>query len=112
MSCFIHCPPELLLGDRTLSSSIDLWSVGCVFAQLCSLTQMESLFRGNYQIELLFSIFAMLGTPSEDIWPLFPKQLYYQMNFPRWIRKNDHLYELTKIHWNLRIRFPQRITYL
>ena len=58
---------------------------------------MESIFRGNYQIELLFSIFSMLGTPTDEFWPLFPKQPYYQTNFPRWTRKNDHLYELTKL---------------
>lgn len=75
-----------------------MWAIGCVFAQLCSSTQIESIFRGNYQIELLFSIFSILGTPTNEIWPLFPKQIYYQVEFPRWNRKTDQLYELTKLN--------------
>ncbi|UJR14057.1 hypothetical protein I4U23_001054 [Adineta vaga] len=97
ISCFEQSPPELLLGDRTLNYSLDIWSVGCVFAQLCSSTQIEPLFHGNHQIELLFSIFSMMGTPSVDIWPLFPKYSYFNAEFPRWPKRNDHLYELTKL---------------
>ncbi|CAF1015064.1 unnamed protein product [Rotaria magnacalcarata] len=97
LSCFSQCPPELLLGDRTLRDSLDMWSVGCVFAQLCSSTQIESLFRGNHQIELLFCIFSMMGTPTHDIWPLFRKHPYFNVDFPRWLRRNDQLYDLTKV---------------
>ena len=96
LSCFAHTPPELLLGDRFLSNSIDMWSIGCVFAQLCSITQIEPLFRGNNQIELLFCIFSILGTPTDDLWPLFSRQLYFNCEFPRWTRRNDLLFELTK----------------
>ncbi|CAF3941658.1 unnamed protein product [Adineta steineri] len=97
VSCFSQSPPELLLGDRTLNSSLDMWSVGCVFAQLCSSTQIQPLFHGNHQIELLFCIFSMMGTPTNDIWPLFHKLSYFNVDFPRWPRRNDHLYELTKL---------------
>ncbi|CAF1248032.1 unnamed protein product [Adineta steineri] len=97
VSCFSQSPPELLLGDRTLNSSLDMWSAGCVFAQLCSSTQIQPLFHGNHQIELLFCIFSMMGTPTNDIWPLFHKLSYFNVDFPRWPRRNDHLYELTKL---------------
>ncbi|CAF1011487.1 unnamed protein product [Rotaria sordida] len=97
LSCFSQCPPELLLGDRTLNSSLDMWSIGCVFAQLCSSTQIEPLFHGNHQIELLFCIFSMMGTPTDDIWPSFHKHSYFNADFPRWPKRNDHLYELTKL---------------
>ncbi|CAF0939659.1 unnamed protein product [Adineta ricciae] len=97
ISCFAQSPPELLLGDRKSSHALDIWSVGYVFAQLCSSTQIEPLFHGNHQIELLFCIFSMMGTPTSDIWPSFPTYAYYNSEFPRWPRRNDHLYELTKL---------------
>ena len=37
------------------------------------------------------------GTPTSDIWPSFPTYVYYNSEFPRWPRRNDHLYELTKL---------------
>lgn len=37
------------------------------------------------------------GTPTDDLWPLFSKYPYFHPDFPRWTRRNDHLYELTKL---------------
>jgi serine/threonine protein kinase len=37
------------------------------------------------------------GTPTDDIWPLFSKYSYFNNDFPRWTRRNDLLYELTKL---------------
>ncbi|XP_014661785.1 PREDICTED: cyclin-dependent kinase 11A-like isoform X2 [Priapulus caudatus] len=58
--------PELLLGTKTYSTPIDMWSVGCIFAEFLT---MKPLFPGKSEIDQLNRIFKELGTPSEKIWP-------------------------------------------
>lgn len=53
--------PELLLGQRDYSSSIDLWSVGCIFAELMT---GQPLFPGECDFDQLLLIFQLLGTPT------------------------------------------------
>ncbi|CAH1155862.1 unnamed protein product [Phaedon cochleariae] len=60
--------PELLLCAKEYSTPIDLWSVGCIFAEL---VQMNALFPGKSEVDQLNRIFKDLGTPSEKIWPGF-----------------------------------------
>lgn len=58
--------PELLLGCKEYSTYIDMWSVGCIFAELLT---MKALFPGKSEMMQLNLIFKELGTPSEKIWP-------------------------------------------
>lgn len=58
--------PELLLGARTYTTAVDMWSVGCIFAELL---QKEPLFPGRGEIDQLNRILTLLGRPSEDAWP-------------------------------------------
>jgi cyclin-dependent kinase 7 len=58
--------PELLFGARAYSDAIDMWSVGCIFAELMLRTPY---FPGDSDIDQLGKIFAALGTPTEEIWP-------------------------------------------
>ncbi|XP_012282419.1 cyclin-dependent kinase 11B isoform X2 [Orussus abietinus] len=58
--------PELLLRGRDYSTPIDMWSVGCIFAELL---RMQALFPGDSEIDQLNRIFKELGTPSDRIWP-------------------------------------------
>ncbi|KAJ7393423.1 hypothetical protein OS493_006396 [Desmophyllum pertusum] len=58
--------PELLLGTKEYSTPIDLWSVGCIFAELLT---MKPLFPGKSEIDQINRIFKELGTPSDKIWP-------------------------------------------
>lgn len=58
--------PELLLGCKLYSTQIDLWSVGCIFAEFLT---MKPLFTGKSEIDQLNRIFKDLGSPSELIWP-------------------------------------------
>jgi serine/threonine protein kinase len=37
-------PPDVLLGSKNYSTSIDIWSVGCIFAEMVNL---KALFPGN-----------------------------------------------------------------
>ncbi|KAM7357307.1 cyclin dependent kinase 11B pitslre isoform 3-T6 [Cochliomyia hominivorax] len=58
--------PELLLCSPEYSTPIDIWSVGCIFAEFL---QMAPLFPGKSEVDELNRIFKELGTPNEKIWP-------------------------------------------
>ncbi|KAF9229471.1 Pkinase-domain-containing protein [Gyrodon lividus] len=58
--------PEILLGATKYSTAIDMWSVGCIFAELLS---KEPLFQAKGEIELLSMIFKLLGPPTSSSWP-------------------------------------------
>ncbi|KAK6177605.1 hypothetical protein SNE40_015672 [Patella caerulea] len=58
--------PELLLGCKEYSTAIDLWSVGCIFAEFLT---KKALWPGKSEIDELNRIFKDLGTPGEKIWP-------------------------------------------
>ncbi|XP_019753227.1 cyclin-dependent kinase 6 [Hippocampus comes] len=57
--------PEVLLKSSYMSS-VDMWSVGCVFAELFLL---KPLFNGVNEAQQLQMIFEFIGLPSEDEWP-------------------------------------------
>lgn len=58
--------PEILLGVRSYSSAIDVWSVGCIFGQL---SLKQPLFSGLSETQHIDHIFEVLGCPSSKIWP-------------------------------------------
>ncbi|ORY38525.1 putative cell division cycle 2 [Rhizoclosmatium globosum] len=60
--------PELLLGAKEYTTAIDMWSVGCIFAELVN---KEPLAPGRGEIDQLDKFFKLLGTPSEKTWPGF-----------------------------------------
>ncbi|KAI8448486.1 kinase-like domain-containing protein [Phakopsora pachyrhizi] len=60
--------PELLLGAETYTTAIDIWSIGCIFAELIL---KEPLFPGKGEIDQIGKIFKTLGRPTEEIWPGF-----------------------------------------
>ena len=57
--------PEILLGT-TYATPVDLWSCGCILAELYL---RRPLFPGQYEIDQLGKIFGILGTPTESEWP-------------------------------------------
>ncbi|KAF8111397.1 hypothetical protein N665_0076s0370 [Sinapis alba] len=58
-------PPELLLGATDYGSAVDLWSVGCVFAELLL---GKPILRGRTEVEQLHKIFKLCGSPPADYW--------------------------------------------
>ncbi|XP_059172768.1 cyclin-dependent kinase 11B-like isoform X2 [Physella acuta] len=58
--------PELLLGCKEYTTHIDMWSVGCIFAEFLL---MKALWPGKSEIDQINKIFKDLGTPTEKIWP-------------------------------------------
>lgn len=73
--------PEILLGSKHYSTAVDMWSVGCIFAEMCI---KHPLFPGDSEIDEIFRIFRLLGTPNEDIWPGVSTLQDYKHNFPQW----------------------------
>ena len=58
--------PELLFGARDYGPGVDMWSVGCIFAEL---VLRNPLFPGQNELDQLGKIFFALGTPTEEVWP-------------------------------------------
>ena len=60
--------PELLLGTKTYGAPIDMWSVGCIFAEILTRT---ALLPGKNEVDTLTMIFELCGIPTEESWPGF-----------------------------------------
>ena len=60
-------PPDVLFGAKLYTTSIDMWSAGCIFAELANAGR--PLFPGSDVDDQLKRIFKLLGTPSEENWP-------------------------------------------
>eukprot|EP00096_Caligus_rogercresseyi_P014253 TRINITY_DN6753_c0_g1_i1.p1 TRINITY_DN6753_c0_g1~~TRINITY_DN6753_c0_g1_i1.p1 ORF type:complete len:314 (-),score=101.25 TRINITY_DN6753_c0_g1_i1:248-1189(-) len=77
--------PEILLGSNKYSCPIDIWSIGCIFAELCN---KKPLFQGDSEIDQLFRIFRVLRTPTDDIWPGVTQLPDFKATFPSWGENN------------------------
>ncbi|KAL0342919.1 UNVERIFIED_CONTAM: putative serine/threonine-protein kinase [Sesamum angustifolium] len=57
--------PELLLGSTDYEVGIDLWSAGCLLAEMFV---GRPIMPGRNEIEQLHKIFKLCGSPSEEYW--------------------------------------------
>ncbi|XP_050376338.1 cyclin-dependent kinase B2-2-like isoform X2 [Argentina anserina] len=72
--------PEVLLGSTHYSTAVDIWSVGCIFAELVT---KQALFPGDSELQQLLHIFRLLGTPNETMWPGVSKLMNWH-EYPQW----------------------------
>lgn len=70
--------PDVLLGSRTYSTSIDIWSAGCILAEMFT---GRPLFPGTSNDDQLQRIFKLMGTPNEHTWPNISALPNYRANF-------------------------------
>ncbi|KAJ3160564.1 negative regulator of the PHO system [Geranomyces michiganensis] len=77
--------PDVLLGSRNYSTSIDIWSAGCIFAEMYS---GKPLFPGKTNEDQLQKIFKLLGTPDESIWPRMSELPEYRTDWVRHPRQH------------------------
>jgi cell division cycle 2-like protein len=85
--------PEIILGLK-YSHPLDMWSVGCIMAELLA---KEPLLPGRSEIEQIDKVFKLLGTPTDRVWPGFT-----ELPLVRKIKFVQQPYN------NLRNRFPAR----
>ncbi|KAF9198377.1 cyclin-dependent serine/threonine protein kinase [Haplosporangium sp. Z 27] len=71
--------PDVLMGSKQYATSIDIWSAGCIFAEMAS---GRPLFPGSSSKDQLLKIFKILGTPTEESWPGVSKLPDYRPDFP------------------------------
>lgn len=74
--------PDILLGSKNYSTSIDIWSIGCIFVEMINL---KPLFPGNSEQDQLKRIFKVMGTPSVEKWPTLSE-------LPEWKPENFEKY--------------------
>jgi len=74
-------PLEILLGSAIYSVPVDLWSIGCVVAEMAS---GAPLFAGDSEIDTVFKIFQKLGTPTAEQWPGLSELPDFKPTFPKW----------------------------
>ncbi|PRP89625.1 cyclin-dependent kinase 2-like [Planoprotostelium fungivorum] len=75
--------PELLMGSKVYATSVDMWAVGCIFAEM---TTRRALFQGDSEVDQLYRIFHLLGTPNRDMWPNIESLQNFSPEFPQWKR--------------------------
>lgn len=77
--------PEILLNSAEYSTPVDIWSVGWIFAELYN---QVPLLCGEAEIDQIFKIFRLLGTPTEDVWPGVSELPNFKPTFPKWKPKD------------------------
>lgn len=73
--------PDVLLGSRTYSTSIDMWSAGCILAEMFT---GRPLFAGSSNDDQLQRIFKIMGTPTPRTWPNIQALPNYKADFPEY----------------------------
>lgn len=77
--------PEILLGCKYYSTEVDIWSIAGIFSEMAT---HKVLFKGDSEIDQLFQIFRILGTPNERTWAGVSQLPDYKTTFPNWAPQN------------------------
>ena len=89
-------PPELLFASRNYSFSADVWSAGTVIGELITLMP---LFPGNNDIDQMFRVFQIMGSPSPESWPgLEALPDYAKVSFPNLVPLDLHSLVMPHAH--------------
>lgn len=73
--------PELLLGSKLYGPAVDVWSLACIMSEIVSKT---ALFPGDSEIDQIYKVFKICGTPNEDTWPGCSTLPDFRKTFPVW----------------------------
>mgnify|MGYP003298181386 CR=1 FL=1 len=63
--------PALFFGAKYYSFSVDIWSIGCIFAELLG---RQPLFPGDHYLDQIQRIISILGTPKNEDLDFIVKQ--------------------------------------
>ena len=73
--------PEILLGGTKYGIGVDIWSIGCIMAELFI---GKALFYADSEIGCIFDIFKLCGTPNERSWTDLDKLPHFKKTFPKY----------------------------
>lgn len=59
-------PPELLLGERKYTTSVDMWGIGCVLGEMY---KKRPILEGASDLDQANIIFKLVGSPNEETMP-------------------------------------------
>lgn len=108
-------PPEVLLGSQDYGPEVDVWSAGCILAELVT---GHTLFSGETEPQQLELIFNTCGTPDEGEWPEVSKLPWWGSYKPNERQSSKLREKLSGLHPGtveivermLRLNPKQRIT--
>ena len=90
--------PEILLGQKEYSTPVDMWSIGLIFYEMA---HRKPLFAGDCEIDQIFKIFQMFGTPNESTWPGVTRLPEFKLTFPQFKGKGISAYNRNIDHVGL-----------
>lgn len=106
----IYRSPEILLYSNLYDKGVDVWSLGCVFAEIII---GFPIFQGENEIDQLNKIFAILGTPHNLFEGKFKLQHFPKINFKDYIKKFNKIIDenaIDLIEMMLKSNPSERIT--
>jgi p38 MAP kinase len=71
--------PEIMLTWRRYNEKVDIWSAGCIFAEMMT---GRPLFLGKNYIDQFFVITQLLGTPPDNVVAAITSQTVSDSNQP------------------------------
>ena len=99
-------PPDVLLGSTDYTTNIDIWSIGCIFAEMVLLNPLFKTSEAN----MVNKIFQYLGTPTEETYPkleFLPLWDSEKYKFRFGIGLREKLKELDDVGFDLLMKFLQ-----
>lgn len=82
--------PDVLLGYKDYHYELDVWSLGCIIGEMML---KKPMFPGDSDIDQLYKIFKVFGTPNENSWEGVSLLPYYKTCFPQWVSTFETTYE-------------------
>uniref|UniRef100_A0A453K629 [RNA-polymerase]-subunit kinase n=1 Tax=Aegilops tauschii subsp. strangulata TaxID=200361 RepID=A0A453K629_AEGTS len=93
-------PPELLLGSTEYSVAVDMWSTGCIVAELFA---GKPIMPGRTEVEQIHKIFKLCGSPMDDYCKKSKNQKFVEQ-LPQLFRviflKQSHLLVTLQVYRN------------
>lgn len=77
--------PEILLGSKTYAPPVDIWSMGVIYVEMLT---KRPLFPGDSEIDQIFKIFRLKGTPNNTVWPGVNQLPDFKSVFPSWPQRS------------------------